>query len=227
MNFRFTGRFADSMLEGSLRIRRSHTGIIGDYTVNTMTPTPIVADQAFFRRLRTLFARSRAHKIVETGTYQGLGTTLAICDALAANEFSADQFYSIEVNPNFYAQAWANLSNRPVHPRLLRGLSIPRNLLPSEQAETHFPEALDDLLGYVIRTFDRAPDFVLLDSASSLGLIELQYALSLIKAPCHIGLNNLQGTHGPGLQFMQSDARFKLVEVNRDKTGYCIAHFTP
>ena len=219
--------FADSMVEGTPRFRRSHLGIIGDYTVNMITPTPVVAEQAFYRTLRTLFARSHAHKIVETGTYQGLGTTLAICDALAANEFSADQFYSIEVNPNYYAQAWGNLSNRPVHPRLLRGLSIPRNMLPSEQPETHFPDALDDLLGYVLRTFDRAPDFVLLDSAGPLGLIELKYALSIIKAPCHIGLNNVQGTHGPGLQFMQSDARFKLVEINRDKAGYCIAFFTP
>jgi hypothetical protein len=200
-----------------------------------------------------LLTRARPRRIIETGTCQGLGTTLAMCQTLREGDLPSDQFYSIEANPELYAQAWNNLSQRGFHPRLLRGLSIPRTLLPSEadlrsevqrasgvsgaalharvvalQKETHFPEALDDLLGFVLRTFDHAPDFLLLDSAEHLGFIEFQYAFSLIKAPCYLILNGVrQWKHARSLQIMESDSRFKLLELVDDDGGHCIAHFKP
>jgi len=179
------------------------------------------------RELRTLLARARPHKIVETGTHLGLGTTLTICEAMAENGLARDQFYSLEVNPNFYAQAWTNLGQRGFHPRLLRGLSIPRSMLPAgADAETHFPEALDDLLGFVLRNL--APDFMLLDSAAALGFIEFQYAVSLLKSPCYLALNGVcESKHARSLSVIESDPRFKLLEMSREKTGWCVAHFKP
>ena len=179
------------------------------------------------QELRRLLARARPHKIVETGTHLGLGSTLTICESLAENGIAEGQCYSIEGNPNFYAQAWTNLGQRGFHPRLLRGLSIPRSMLPAPaDAETHFPEALDDLLGFVRRTV--APVFVMLDSAEQLGFIEFQYAFSLIKNPCYLALNGVwQGKHARSLAVVESDARFKLLEMSRENGGWCVAHFKP
>ena len=67
---------------------------------------------AFSRAIRTLFARTRPRKIVETGTYLGLGSTLTIAQALHDNALPFNQFYSIEVNPKFYGQAVDNLMAR-------------------------------------------------------------------------------------------------------------------
>jgi hypothetical protein len=240
--------------------RHAGTGtyIIGDSFVSTLPSVTSVSsalgiNSVMIKPVCRLLTRARPRRIVETGTRQGLGTTLAMCQTLRESDLSADQFYSIEVNPELYAQAWNNLSQRGFHPRLLRGLSIPRTLLPTEselrselqratgvagaaldtcvaalQQETHFPEALDDLLGFLLRSFDNAPDFLLLNSADPLGFIEFQYAFSLIKAPCYVALNGVrQWKHARSLQAMEADPRFKLLELVADDGGHCIAHFTP
>ena len=211
----------------------------------------------FARSIRGLFARTRPRKIVETGTYLGLGSTLAICHAIYDNGLPIGGFYSIEVNPAFYAQACDNLAGRGFRPHLLSGLSVPRSLLPAEddirretldqiedptvfvdhepakrvhyyKKETDFPDALDDLLGHVMRWFDHAPDFVMLDSAGHMGFVEFQYALSLIKAPCYIALDDVYHIkHHRSLKRMQTDGRFKILELSREKFGYCVAHFAP
>jgi hypothetical protein len=226
--------------------------------VNTRTSTASVSapprtNTPLMNAVCRLLARARPRKIVETGTGQGLGSTLAICQTLAENGAPFEQYYSIEVNPELYAQAWNNLSQRGFRPRLLRGLSIPRSMLPTEadlrhqleplagapdatlsariaaiQQETHFPEALDDLLGFVLRNFDQAPEFLLLDSADHLGFIEFQYAFSLVKAPCYLALNGVrQWKHAQSLKAMQADPRFKLLELADDNGGYCVASFNP
>ena len=216
-------------------------------------------DQAsgFSQAIRALFARSRPRKIVETGTYLGLGSTLTICEALYGNGLPIDQFYTIEVNPAFYMQACDNLAARGFKPRLLRGLSVPRALLPTQadiqretldavadptvfidhdparrvfhyHKETHFPDALDDLLGYVLRSFEGAPDFLMLDSAGHMGFIEFQYALTLLKSPCYLALDDVYHIkHCRSLKLIQSDSRFKLLELSKEKFGYCVAQFTP
>jgi hypothetical protein len=209
-------------------------------TVNSCSAPPF--NPVLGKALGRLLVRARPRRIVETGTYLGLGSTLSICEALTDNDLPADQFYSIEVNPNFYAQAWTHLGQRGYHPRLLRGLSIPRSLLPGEaelrrsmteqaaaalRRETYFPEALDDLLGFVLGNFDHAPDFLFLDSAEHLGFIEFQYAFSRIQTPCYLALNGVRQKHAPSLQAVVADPRFQLLEVSLDQDGYCLAHFRP
>jgi hypothetical protein len=195
------------------------------------------------KALRTLLARARPRRIIETGTHLGLGSALTICQALSANGLSLDQFYSIEVNPAFYAQAWTNLGQRGFHPRLLRGLSIPRSMLPSEtdlrgeiseqaaaalRRETFFPDALDDLLGFVLANLDFSPDFLFLDSAEHLGFIEFQYAFARIKKPCYLALNAVRPVkHARSLQMVEADPRFKLLELSLENGGFCLAHFAP
>jgi hypothetical protein len=220
----------------------------------------IDTSSAFARALRGIVAHLRPHKIVETGTYTGLGSTLTLCQALVDNDLPLRDVYSIEVNPGFYAQACENLAARGFAgpgPHLLRGLSVPRALLPTEadirretlervpdasifidhqpemrvhyyQKETHFPDAVDDLLGYVLRNFDHAPDFFLLDSAGHMGFIEFQYTLSLVKAPCHFALDDVYHIkHHRSLQLIMTDPRFTLLDLSREKFGFCLARFDP
>lgn len=210
----------------------------------------------FAQALRGLVARLRPHKIVETGTSTGLGTTLAVCEALRANDLPLERFYSIEVNPSVYSQACENLGARGHYPHLLRGLSVPRGLLPTEadirretvevndaaigvdyarevrvqsyQKETDYPDAVDDLLRYVIQSFKGAPDLVILDSAGHLGFVEFQYVLSLIDSRCYFALEGVnQVKHYRSLQHIQGDGRFQLVDVSREKSGFCLALFDP
>jgi hypothetical protein len=215
--------------------------------VTTLTSSNVAStttiDPLLDKALRKFIAHARPRRIIETGTHLGLGSTLTICQALADNGLSLDQFYSIEVNPDVYAQAWTNLGQHGFHPRLLRGLSIPRSLLPSEadlrremtdqaaaalRRETYIPEALDDLLGFVLADLDYAPDFLFLDSAEHLGFIEFQYAFSRIKGPCYLALNAVRPVkHARSLQMVEADPRFKLLELSLDNGGFCLAHFQP
>jgi hypothetical protein len=125
----------------------------------------------------------------------------------------------------------------------LRGLSIPRSLLPSEadlrgrmpereahalRPEAYFPDSLDDLLGFALVDLDYAPDLLFLDSAEHLGFIEFQYAFSRIKGPCFLALNAVRPVkHAQSLQMIESDPRFKLLELSLDHGGFCTAHFEP
>jgi hypothetical protein len=136
-------------------------------TSSTVASTPTI-NPLLDKALRKLIARARPRRLIETGTHLGLGSTLTICQALADNGLSFDQFYSIEVNPDFYAQAWTNLASE-VFIRGFCGTVDPRSLLPSEadlrremteqaaaavRRETYIPDALDDLLGFVLANLD-------------------------------------------------------------------------
>ncbi len=220
----------------------------------------IAEGSEFARAIRTLFARLRPAKLVETGTYLGTGSTLILCEALRDAGLSQDgrALVSIEVNPEFQAKARKNLAERGFFPRLLSGLSVPRRLLPTEadiqretldappdasifidhqpekrvfyyRKETDFPEAAEDLLGQVLREFGGAPDFVMLDSrAGHMGFVEFEYVLGLIQKPCVLALDDVYHVkHFRSLQMMQQDGRFGIVELSREKFGFCIAEFRP
>jgi len=180
------------------------------------------------RTLRGLIARTRPRNIVETGTSDGLGATLALCEALVGNAISLDQFYSIEFNPAAYALACEHLAERSFQPHLLCGICLPQTAGSHQPEPDHtIPAPVDDLLGYVLRAFEGAPDLVLLDAGSPKALAELAYALSLIRARCYIVLKNFPGLHCPCLASLQSDLRLQILELSHEKLGFCIAQFDP
>jgi GT2 family glycosyltransferase/glycosyltransferase involved in cell wall biosynthesis/Tfp pilus assembly protein PilF len=94
--------------------------------------TAVNTDSAFAREVRSLFARIRPMKILETGTFVGNGTTNVIASALRDLGSRGAKFYSIEVNPGLHAIARRNLEKAGLSPyvNLLNGLSVPRSLLP-------------------------------------------------------------------------------------------------
>jgi len=79
--------------------------------------------------------RSRKLKhIIETGTYEGEGTTRAIATALKELNSSDAKLISIEVNPKFVNLTRSNTQKRGLaaYAEVLQGLSLPRTLLPDE-----------------------------------------------------------------------------------------------
>jgi hypothetical protein len=178
----------------------------------------LLLDGEVAQAIKSTFTRFHPRKIAETGTFLGLGSTTIIASTLRDLGYEAE-FYSIEVNPEYYAQARQHLKGsglrRYVH--LLNGLSVPRALLPGKEAirqllaecpddifddlqkscggegyikEVDFPEVPDDLLHQVMSGFDFRPDFVLLDSAGHLGFIEFLYLLPMMAGPCLLALDD-------------------------------------
>ena len=139
---------------------------------------------------------------------------------------------------------------------LLNGVSIPRTLLPSIEdiesttvnsvqyddifvdhketertvlyfSETNFPDVRDDLLGEKLREFNYKPDFILLDSAGSMGFIEFRYLVNKLKGDCIIALDDIYHIkHHKSFRFMQSDPRFRILGSSKEKFGFCIAEFS-
>ncbi len=141
--------------------------------------------------------------------------------------------------------------------KLHHGLSVPRTMLPSIQQiksstvenlefkdifidhdeseralkyfeETNFDVLEDDLLEKCLAGFNYSPDFVLLDSAGHMGNIEFNYLLTKINRECYIGLDDVYHIkHHKSLLQIQSDPRFEIIKLSREKFGFCIAKFSP
>ena len=94
--------------------------------------------------------------------------------------------------------------------------------------ETEFPNIPDDALGRCMKEFQNRPDFVLLDSAGHLGNLEFNYFVKLLKGPCVIALDDVYHVkHHKSLKQIQSDSRFNILALSREKFGFCIASFSP
>lgn len=110
----------------------------------------------FSNVLRLTMKITKPLKIIETGTYDGLGTTLSILMALsdAHGKNSGWKFITIEINPDLCLRAGRNLGAHciPVSSCEIRNqLSVDSALLPSEdeiqkkfvEAEEHGAEGCD------------------------------------------------------------------------------------
>jgi hypothetical protein len=78
--------------------------------------------------------RIRPKSIIETGTYDGLGSTKCILDALTDSGNDAE-FYTIECSRNSYEKAKFNIDLMGYSDKvgLNLGLTIPRSKLPNEE----------------------------------------------------------------------------------------------
>jgi len=219
--------------------------------------TEVPGESQFARSIGRLFRQIHPTKVIETGTYQGNGSTAVIASALRKHGGEGAVFYSIEINPRFYQRAVANLAKRDLQVAVLNGLSVPRRLLPSIHqierryvteveadgifvdheeidraakyfAETDFPNAAEDLLGVCLKDFNYTPDFVLLDSGGHMGHVEFEYLVPLLRGVCHIALDDIYHVkHSQSFRRMQGDPRFELIAVSEEKFGFCIARFMP
>lgn len=233
--------------------------IAGIDNVSEKDLTQIDEGSEFAAVIRQLVVAAKPRRIIETGTYLGEGTTRAIASALCEVGNRDVAFFSIEVNRSNLQQAATNLQSRGLLEwvRLLNGLSLPRECLPSLQeiqstlvdkpqfndifvdhretqraelyyAETNFGEVEDNLLGRVLEVFNYCPDFVLLDSGGHIGTAEFDFLIPKLKAPCFIALDDIYHVkHHRNFLLMQSDARFNILVSSKEKFGFCLAHFVP
>lgn len=95
--------------------------------------TQIDAESEFKRAINTYIGQYRPTKILETGTYLGEGSTRIIIESLLQHHIDGFEFYTIEINPNYYITAEFNLAKRGLsnYVNLLNGLSVPKHLLPT------------------------------------------------------------------------------------------------
>ncbi len=110
------------------------TKVAGDYDTG-QNLTKVATKSEFARCIRDLFGNIKPRKIIETGTYHGEGTTQVIASAIKELGINEAKFFSLECNPDNYAQAVNNLNknNLLLLVNLLNGLSTPRKCLPTIQ----------------------------------------------------------------------------------------------
>jgi len=210
----------------------------------------------FGKEIFNLFKIIKPAKIIETGTYLGLGSTSTIAKAIQNFKLKSI-FYSIEVNPQFIEKAKENLGDELKSlVSLINGLSIPRESLPTSDelrkelitnsennellvdhceenrvdlymAETNFMHVPDDMLGRCLKSFDYCPDFVLLDSGGHVGYLEFNYLINLLRGDCYIALDDIfHVKHYKSFLQIKTDNRFSETLVIKEGTGHCITKFT-
>jgi hypothetical protein len=205
----------------------------------------------FEKDITELIYNIRPKKIIETGTYLGLGSTLILAKAL--KNIPDSELLTIEVNPDFYKSAVKNLQGFP-NVQVLNGLSIPIDLLPTKEELIKWLDGLekedifvdfapqerielymnhcrhhlvaDDFLRKCIIYFGYKPELILLDSSGHLGFIEFQYILTLLMGSCYFILDDVfHVKHYDTLKYMQKSPKFQVEKLSREKFGYCIAKY--
>jgi len=208
----------------------------------TLVKNGMSAGTAFMDELTRLVRDEKLTRIIETGTYLGLGTTTAILRGIDQHGERPVSFVSIEVNPYNAEQAKRNLKGRSV--TILNGLSIPKSLLPKKKdisfegfdddvAVDHFPHDRAELYyketGYEVpdKQLDKAllftsfyPSLVVLDSAGHIGTVEFEYLMSKVKGKFYLALDDTNHVkHAKTVQLIETDNRFKLTFATDEKFG--------
>ncbi|MBF0406697.1 MAG: hypothetical protein HQM10_05045 [Candidatus Riflebacteria bacterium] len=207
-------------------------------------------DDAMAESIKKLFAENRFSRIIECGTFNGLGSTSRFCEQIKDNPIP---FFSIEVNTFYYAMAHQNLRKAGLKNlvTLINGLSVPRNLLPKKEeidlsiAYSDFMNAedpkqpyldevdfnvLDDVLGELYQTdYEQENELLFLDSAGHMGWIEFQYAISLARKNKTIILDDTNHIkHFKSMQHIRQHPKiFTIIEENPDRHGFAIIKYHP
>lgn len=217
-------------------------------------PSSVPADSDFAKELRNLVHMTRPKRILETGTLHALGTTRIIGEALKEHGVNAD-FRSIEVNAANAEEARKNIERFQIPVTLEVGLSIPRALLPNAgqlardlagfpdgvyadheeaervakyMAETETGGA-EDLIGKVLADWDGMADLIVLDSAGHIGHWEFVHAISHLRGPCWILLDDCNHVK----HYRSRDAilgaprNFRVAADSSERFGFIVAHYTP
>lgn len=212
-------------------------------------------ESEFSKTVCRIFGERRSKRIIETGTYLGLGTTEIVCKAIRLAGLTDAEFHSIEVNAENYQIARSNLLGFPV--TLHHGLSTPKRFLPTREEielelvktvpneelfvdgyehervaayhkETDFAVE-DDILGNLLARWANQADFLLLDSAGHMGFREFKYVTDVLKSPCVLMLDDTKHVkHYSSMNLAKSDPkRFKVLAESDEKFGFAALEFTP
>ena len=213
-------------------------------------------DTEFAREISKLTDLVKPHKIIETGTYLGKGTTKVIHDALVRSHIADFTFITIEVDPLSYKKSVEYFIQNKMRILSLNGLSIKRQDLPSlEQIQDAFvenkefpnidydyPETVraklyfsetdydvpDNLLYAAFNHFDFAPDLLMLDSSGHIGFKEFSHVIKLAQGRCYILLDDVYHCkHYRSLQVINNSPNFKIIALSKERHGFCICQYSP
>lgn len=211
----------------------------------------------FFGALASLCHEKPIRSVIETGTYKGTGSTMAVARALRASGRRGWKIDTVEINPGFVAEATENLAPFGMSVAIHQGLSLPSKMLPSiknidafiqEQVgrfphiyvdhprdlaaamyhrESCWPFSVEDVIGKSI-TEDHCPNLIILDSAGHLGWLEFQRVMDRARREFWLALDDVRHLkHAKSLEFCLSDKRFKLKMETDEKFGSAIFLVTP
>lgn len=94
--------------------------------------------------------------------------------------------------------------------------------------ETHFDNIPEGMLVTCLEKLDRSPDLVLLDSGGHMGEEEFEVLVPILRKPCIIALDDVfHVKHYRNLQRVVKDRRFTVLNLSKEKFGFCIAKFDP
>ena len=114
-------------------IRKTKNIKIAGEDKNEKDLTQIDSVSEFAIQLGNVIKEFKPKKLMETGTYLGMGTTTVVTTALKENGLNDSQFFSIEVKPENHLAARKNLTENGLinYVTLLNGVSMPRKSLPT------------------------------------------------------------------------------------------------
>jgi len=94
--------------------------------------------------------------------------------------------------------------------------------------ETNFGDVPEGLLITCLEKLEQTPDLVLLDSGGHVGELEFDTLIPMLKGPCIIALDDIYHVkHYNSLVKIKEDKRFKIMELSKEKFGFCITKFIP
>lgn len=243
----------------SVRIERSET--MSAPTTSRIPPRPastapgvMSVAKDFSNELARIIRERGFTRVLETGTYDGRGSTRNFALALSATG-KPWQLHTVEINPKYAAQARNNLkdfSSIIFH----EGLSLARADMPEpnqtkqwiDTCADEFPGLYVDYLpsdpvdGYHKETFNDAArdgilshllrsetfDLILLDSAGHLGYREFELFCKECRFPCIVALDDVDHIkHAKSVADAMKDPRFTLLFRTHEKFGAAIFTFNP
>lgn len=124
------------------------------------------------------------------------------------------------------------INNKIKLARETKGIKIDHEQDPNNAAKYYSKETEkfthEDILGWIMNTWNYNVDFALLDSGGHVGNIEFEYLISKLKAPCCIALDDTRHLkHFQSRNIILSDKRFDVIMDSEEKFGSMIAIFNP
>lgn len=207
-------------------------------------PHGIAASMELRKDIYDIIKSHRPLNIIETGTYNGLGSTSAILHGLSDAGINQFSFISIESNKENHANAVKNIGkdhNGTV--LLMHANSLPKEMMPKKvydvpedvitdhaNPEMYLREVPtdieDDGLFRAMALLDNRPDFVLLDSAGHLGFLEFEYVCKLSESSFILILDDtLHRKHKDTLDFIKANPfDFQIIKESKNKFGHAIVY---
>lgn len=197
-----------------------------------------------------LFSVIRPRRLIETGTFDGLGSTTLLAEACDAAGVTDYRLITIEGNFGNSVAAQRNLAHHP-QVTVLWGSTLPKADLPTlkdiqrdfveratnegaiyydhernVRAQRYFSEQTSDsredgLLARALRAFGDHPDFVLLDSAGHLGWQEFMLVDRTVRAPFFLLLDDINHCkHHRSWQHIKDGNGWEVVAESAERFGW-------